>query len=79
MTVLLYCEVEMEKDKTVQKLIDRLNKNIDECEKARIKMEQVIEKYEDAMNGVEVLRQTYESLIATHNNLIDQFINKTNN
>lgn len=69
----------MEKDKTVQKLIDRLNKNIDECEKARIKMEQVIEKYEDAMNGVEVLRQTYESLIATHNNLIDQFINKTNN
>lgn len=78
MAVLLYYEAEMEKDKTVQKLIDRLNKNIDECEKARIKMEQVIEKYEDAMNGVEVRRQTYESLIATHNNLIDQFIEKTN-
>ena len=78
MTVLLYYEADMEKDKTVQKLIDRLNKNIDECEKARIKMEQVIEKYEDAMNGVEVRRQVYESLIATHNNLIDQFIEKTN-
>jgi len=77
-TVLLYYEADMEKDKTVQKLIDRLNKNIDECEKARIKMEQVIEKYEDAMNGVEVRRQVYESLIATHNNLIDQFIEKTN-
>ena len=68
----------MEKDKNVQKLIDRLKRNIEECEQARIKMEQVIEKYEDAMNGVEVRRQTYESLIATHNRLIDQFIEKTN-
>ena len=68
----------MGKDKTVQKLIDRLNKNIDECEKARIKMEQVIARYEDALSDVELLRQTYESLIITHNNLIDQFIEKTN-
>lgn len=68
----------MEKDKTVQKLIDRLKRNIEECEQARIKMEQVTERYQDALNDVEVLRQTYNSLIATHNRLIDQFIEKTN-
>ena len=68
----------MEKDKNVQKLIDRLKRNIEECEQARIKMEQVTERYQDALNDVEVLRQTYNSLIATHNRLIDQFIEKTN-
>lgn len=78
MAVLLYYEADMEKDKTVQKLIDRLKRNIEECEQARIKMEQVTERYQDALNDVEVLRQTYNSLIATHNRLIDQFIEKTN-
>lgn len=68
----------MEKDKNVQKLVDRLKRNIEECEHARIKMEQVTERYQDALNDVEVLRQTYNSLIATHNRLIDQFIEKTN-
>lgn len=68
----------MEKDKNVQKLIDRLKRNIEECEQARIKMEQVTERYQDALNDVEVLRQTYDSLIATHNRLIDQFMEKTN-
>lgn len=68
----------MEKDKNVQKLVDRLKRNIEECEQARIKMEQVAEMYQDALNDVEVLRQTYNSLIATHNRLIDQFIEKTN-
>lgn len=78
MAVLLYYEADMEKDKTVQKLIDRLKRNIEECEQARIKMEQVTERYQDALNDVEVLRQTYNSLIATHNRLINQFIEKTN-
>ena len=78
MAVLLYYEACMEKDKNVQKLIDRLKRNIEECEQARIKMEQVTERYQDALNDVEVLRQTYNSLIATHNRLIDQFIEKTN-
>ena len=68
----------MEKDKNVQKLVDRLKRNIEECEQARIKMEQVTERYQDALNDVEVLRQTYNSLITTHNRLIDQFIEKTN-
>lgn len=68
----------MEKDKNVQKLVDRLKRNIEECEQARIKMEQVTERYQDALNDIEVLRQTYNSLIATHNRLIDQFIEKTN-
>lgn len=68
----------MEKDKNVQKLVDRLKRNIEECEQARIKMEQVTERYQDALNDVEVLKQTYNSLIATHNRLIDQFIEKTN-
>ena len=78
MAVLLYYEACMEKDKNVQKLVDRLKRNIEECEQARIKMEQVTERYQDALNDVEVLRQTYNSLIATHNRLIDQFIEKTN-
>lgn len=78
MAVLLYYEACMEKDKNVQKLIDRLKRNIEECEQARIKMEQVTERYQDALNDVEVLRQTYDSLIATHNRLIDQFMEKTN-
>ena len=68
----------MEKDKNVQKLIERLKRNIEECEQARIKMEQVTERYQDALNNIEVLRQTYDSLIATHNRLIEQFIEKTN-
>ena len=68
----------MEKDKNVQKLIDRLKRNIEECEQARIKMEQVTKRYQDALNDVEVLRQTYDSLITTHNRLINQFIEKTN-
>ena len=34
--------------------------------------------YEDALKEVELLKQTYESLIATHNDLINQFMEKIN-
>lgn len=71
----------MGKDKTskeIQEKLDRLNRNIDECEKARKKMERVIGRYEDAWKEVELLKQTYESLIATHNDLINQFMEKIN-
>ena len=79
MAVLLYYEAFMGKDKTskeIQEKLDRLNRNIDECEKTRKKMERVIERYDDALEEVGLLKQTYESLIATHNDLINQFMEK---
>ena len=83
MAVLLY-EAVMRKDKTpkekeIQDKLNRLNKNIDECEKVRIRMEQIIEKYKERMKDIDLLQETYESLISTHNDLIDQLMQKINN
>ena len=85
MAVLLY-EAVMRKDKTpkekekeVQEKLNRLKRNIDECEKTRVKMEQIIAMYEERMKDIDLLQQTYESLISTHNDLIDQLIQKINN
>ena len=85
MAVLLY-EAVMRKDKTpkekekeVQEKLNRLKRNIDECEKTRVKMEQIIAMYEERMKDIDLLQQTYESLISTHNNLIDQLMQKINN
>ena len=84
MAVLLYYEVIMGKDKIqkekeIQDKLNRLNKNIDECEKVRIRMEQIIEKYKERMKDIDLLQETYESLISTHNDLIDQLMQKINN
>jgi len=83
--VLLY-EAVMRKDKTpkekekeVQEKLNRLKRNIDECEKTRVKMEQIIAMYEERMKDIDLLQQTYESLISTHNDLIDQLMQKINN
>lgn len=83
MAVLLY-EAVMGKDKTlkekeIQEKLNRLNKNIGECEKTRVKMEQIIAMYEERMKDIDLLQQTYESLISTHNDLIDQLMQKINN
>ena len=85
MAVLLY-EAVMRKDKTpkekekgVQEKLNRLKRNIDECEKTRVKMEQIIAMYEERMKDIDLLQQTYESLISTHNDLIDQLMQKINN
>ena len=85
MAVLLY-EATMRKDKTpkekekeVQEKLNRLKRNIDECEKTRVKMEQIIAMYEERMKDIDLLQQTYESLISTHNDLIDQLMQKINN
>lgn len=85
MAVLLY-EAVMRKDKTpkekekeVQEKLDRLKRNIEECEKTRVKMEQIIAMYEERMKDIDLLQQTYESLISTHNDLIDQLMQKINN
>lgn len=83
MAVLLY-EAVMRKDKTpkekeIQEKLDRLKRNIDECEKTRVKMEQIIAMYEERMKDIDLLQQTYESLISTHNDLIDQLMQKINN
>ena len=85
MAVLLY-EAVMRKDKTpkekekeVQEKLNRLNRNIGECERTRIRMEQIIEKYKERMKDIDLLQETYESLISTHNDLIDQLMQKINN
>ena len=85
MAVLLY-EAVMGKDKTpkekekeVQEKLNRLKRNIEECEKTRVKMEQIIAMYEERMKDIDLLQQTYESLISTHNDLIDQLMQKINN
>lgn len=85
MAVLLY-EAVMRKDKTpkekekeVQEKLNRLNRNIEECERTRIRMEQIIEKYKERMKDIDLLQETYESLISTHNDLIDQLMQKINN
>ena len=85
MAVLLY-EAVMRKDKTpkekekeVQEKLNRMKRNIDECEKTRVKMEQIIAMYEERMKDIDLLQQTYESLISTHNDLIDQLMQKINN
>ena len=84
MAVLLY-EAVMGKDKTpkekekeVQEKLNRLKRNIEECERTRIRMEQIIEKYKERMKDIDLLQETYESLISTHNGLIDQLMQKIN-
>ena len=72
----------MGKDKTskeIQEKLDRLKRNIEECEKTRIRMEQIITKYKERMKDIDLLQETYESLISTHNDLIDQLMQKINN
>ena len=68
-----------EKEKEVQEKLNRLKRNIDECEKTRVKMERIITMYEERMKDIDLLQQTYESLISTHNDLIDQLMQKINN
>ena len=68
-----------EKEKEVQEKLNRLNRNIGECERTRIRMEQIIEKYKERMKDIDLLQETYESLISTHNDLIDQLMQKINN
>ena len=67
------------REKEIQGKLNRLNSNIEECEKTRQKMEEVIERYEDAIKEVVVLKETYESLISTHNNMIGQLISRIDN
>lgn len=67
------------KEKEMQEKLNRLNSNIEECEKTRQKMEEVIARYEDAIKEVGVLKETYESLISTHNNMIGQLISRIDN
>ena len=66
-------------EKEIQEKLNRLNSNIEECEKNRKKMEEVIARYEDAIKEVGVLKETYESLISTHNNMIGQLISRIDN
>lgn len=66
-------------EKEIQEKLNRLNSNIEECEKTRQKMEEVIARYEDAIKEVVVLKETYESLISTHNNMIGQLISRIDN
>lgn len=66
-------------EKEIQEKLNRLNSNIEECEKTRQKMEEVIARYEDAIKEVGVLKETYESLISTHNNMIGQLISRIDN
>ena len=66
-------------EKEIQEKLNRLNSNIDECEKTLQKMEEVIARYEDAIKEVGVLKETYESLISTHNNMIGQLISRIDN
>ena len=69
----------IQKEKEVQEKLNRLKRNIEECERTRIRMERIIEKYEERMKDIDLLQETYESLINTHNNLIDQLMQKINN
>lgn len=66
-------------EKEIQEKLNRLNSNIEECEKTRQKMEEVIARYEDAIKEVGVLKETYESLISAHNNMIGQLISRIDN
>lgn len=65
--------------KEIQEKLNRLNSNIEECEKTRQKMEEVIARYENAIKEYGVLKETYESLISTHNNMIGQLISRIDN
>lgn len=65
--------------KEIQEKLNRLNSNIEECEKTRQKMEEVIARYEGAIKEVGVLKETYESLISAHNNMIGQLISRIDN
>ena len=69
----------IQKEKEMQDKLNRLKRNIEECEKTRIRMEQIIEKYKERMKDIDLLQETYESLINTHNDLIDQLMQKINN
>lgn len=66
------------REKEVQEKINRLNKSIDACKKVQTRMEQIIKMYEDRLKDIDLLQETYESLISTHNSLIDQLMQKIN-
>ena len=72
-------KIKKPKEKEIQGKLNRLNSNIEECEKTRQKMEEVIARYEDAIKEVEASKETYESLISTHNNMIGQLISRIDN
>lgn len=66
------------REKEIQEKINRLNKSIDDCKKVQTRMEQIIKMYEDRLKDIDLLQETYESLISTHNSLIDQLMQKIN-
>lgn len=66
------------REKEIQEKINRLNKSIDACKKVQARMEQIIKMYEDRLKDIDLLQETYESLISTHNGLIDQLMQKIN-
>lgn len=66
------------REKEIQEKINRLNKSIDDCKKVQARMEQIIKMYEDRLKDIDLLQETYESLISTHNSLIDQLMQKIN-
>ncbi len=66
------------REKEIQEKINRLNKSIDDCKKVQARMEQIIKMYEDRLKDIDLLQETYESLISTHNGLIDQLMQKIN-
>lgn len=66
------------REKEIQEKINRLNKSIDDCKKVQARMEQIIKMYEDRLKDIDLLQETYESLINTHNGLIDQLMQKIN-
>ncbi len=66
------------REKEMQEKINRLNKSIDDCKKVQARMEQIIKMYEDRLKDIDLLQETYESLISTHNGLIDQLMQKIN-
>ena len=66
------------REKEIQEKINRLNKSIDACKKVQTRMEQITKMYEDRSKDIDLLQETYESLISTHNGLIDQLMQKIN-
>lgn len=66
------------REKEIQEKINRLDKSIDACKKVQTRMEQIIKMYEDRLKDIDLLQETYESLISTHNSLIDQLMQKIN-
>lgn len=66
------------REKEIQEKINRLNKSIDDCKKVQARMEQIIKMYEGRLKDIDLLQETYESLISTHNGLIDQLMQKIN-